>query len=168
MLARVNPPAATGSVKFMDGPTCIGTEPLNAGQATLTTSNLAPGSKTITAVYTGDGNHAGSTSPALIHTVEKRATTATISSTPNPSTSGQPVTFTAVVAATPSDGATPNGTVSFYAGDTALGTASLDTKGAANFSTPALSAGKYEVKAVYRGSDVFAESTSTPITHIVQ
>jgi hypothetical protein len=168
LLAKVNPPAATGSVKFMDGPTCIGTVTLNAGQATLTTSDLAPGSKTITAVYTGDGNHAGSNSPALIQTVEKRATAVTISSTPNPSTSGQPVTFTAVVAATPSGGATPTGTVSFYAGDTALGTASLDANGAATFSTPALTAGKYDVKAVYRGSGVFAESSSTPVTHVVQ
>src|SRR5262249_39941093 len=74
LLAKVNPPEAGGSVKFMHGPTCIGTAALNAGQATLTTWSLAPGSKTITAVYTGDGNHAGSTSPALIQTVEKRAT----------------------------------------------------------------------------------------------
>jgi hypothetical protein len=168
LLAKVNPSAATGSVKFMDGPASIGTATLNAGQASLTTSNLAPGSKTITAVYTGDGNHGGSTSPALTQTVEKRATTATISSTPNPSTSGQPVTFTAVVATTPSDGATPAGTVTFYAGDTALGTAALDNKGAATYSTPALTAGKYDVKVIYRGSSVFAESSSTPITHVVQ
>jgi hypothetical protein len=168
LLAKVNPPAATGTVRFMDGPTCLGTAALNAGQATLTTSNLAPASKAITAVYSGDGNHAGSASPALMQTVEKRATTATISSTPNPSASGQPVMFTAVVAVTPSDGATPTGMVSFFADDTALGTASLDAKGAATFSTSALIAGKYNVKAVYSGSGVFAESSSTPITHVVQ
>src|SRR5215471_17540898 len=100
LLAKVNPSAATGTVKFMDGPTCIGTATLNTGQATLTASNLPPGSKAIAAVYSGDTNHAGSTSPALTQTVEKRATTNTISSTPSPSTAGQPVTFTAVVAAT--------------------------------------------------------------------
>jgi hypothetical protein len=168
LLAKVNPSAATGSVKFMDGPASIGTATLNAGQASLTTSNLAPGSKTIRAVYTGDGNHGGSTSPALTQTVEKRATSATISSTPNPSTFEQPVTFTAVVATTPSDGATPTGTVTFYAGDTVLGTASLDNKGAATLSEPALTTGKYDVKAVYRGFGVFAESSSAPLTHLVQ
>jgi hypothetical protein len=58
--------------------------------------------------------------------------------------------------------------VSFYAGDTALGTAALDSKGIATLSVPALTAGKYDVKAVYRGSGVFAESSSTPITHVVE
>jgi len=103
-----------------------------------------------------------------VQTVEKRATTATISSTPNPSTSGQLITFTAVVAATPADGATPGGVVSFFADDTALGTASLDASGAAILSTWTLMPGKYNVKAVYSGTGVFAGSTSTPITHIVE
>jgi hypothetical protein len=141
---------------------------LSAGQATFTTSSLAAGSQAIKAVYSGDANHAGSASPALIHTVEKQGNTTTTSSTPNPSATGQTVTFTAVVAVTPSDGATPTGMVSFYAGDTLLGTASLDAKGTATFSTPALTAGKYNVKAIYSGSAAFAESTSTPITHVVQ
>jgi hypothetical protein len=63
---------------------------------------------------------------------------------------------------------TPAGTVSFVAGDTTLGSAALDDKGAATFSTSALAAGKYDVKAVYGGSGVFAESTSAPITVVVQ
>jgi hypothetical protein len=58
--------------------------------------------------------------------------------------------------------------MSFYSDDTVLGTASLDAKGTATFSTSAPIAGKHNVKAVYTGSDVFAESTSTPLTHVVE
>jgi hypothetical protein len=169
LLAKVKPIADGGTVSFMDGPVCLGTAPLRGGQATLSTSSLIAGTQEITAVYSGDATHAGSTSSVLIHAVEKRATTATISSSPNPSTAGQPVTFTAVVAVSPSNGAvTAAGTVSFVAGDTALGSASLDEKGTATFTTSALPAGKYDVKAVYSGSEAFAESTSLPIALVVR
>jgi hypothetical protein len=169
LLAKVKPPADGGTINFMDGPICLGTVTLRGGRATLTTSSLTPGSQEITAVYSGDATHAGSTSPVLVQTVEKRVTTATISSSPNPSTAGQPVTFTAVVAVTSSNGwMTPAGMVSFLVGDTALGSAFLDDKCAATFSTWALPAGKYDVKAVYSGSGVLTESTSAPITLVVQ
>jgi hypothetical protein len=116
-----------------------------------------------------DATHAGSTSPVLAHTVEKRVTTATISASPNPSTAGESVTFTAAVAVTSSSGTIAlAGTVSFVAGETALGRATLDDKGTATFSTSALSAGKYDVKAVYTGSEAFAESTSATISLVVQ
>jgi hypothetical protein len=63
---------------------------------------------------------------------------------------------------------TPAGTVRFLVGDTALGSASLDEKGTGIFRTSALPAGTYEVKAVYGGSAIFAESTSAVITLVVQ
>jgi Bacterial Ig-like domain (group 3) len=58
--------------------------------------------------------------------------------------------------------------LSFYAGDTALGTDALDAKGMATLSTSALTNGEYNVKAVYSGSAAFAESASAPIEHVVQ
>jgi hypothetical protein len=52
----------TGTVTFKDGATTLGTGAVNAsGQATLTTSSLAAGSHTITAIYGGDGNFNPST-----------------------------------------------------------------------------------------------------------
>ena len=42
--ATVAPPA-TGSVEFFDGATSLGTSPLLAGSAALTTSTLATGSR---------------------------------------------------------------------------------------------------------------------------
>ena len=61
--ATVTGGTPTGSVTFYDGPTALGTSPLNGTfQATLTRSNLTAGTHTITAQYSGDPSHATSTS----------------------------------------------------------------------------------------------------------
>ena len=59
----------TGTVTITDGSTTIGTGTLSSGQATFTTSALAIGGHTITSIYGGDTNFAGSTSSALTQTV---------------------------------------------------------------------------------------------------
>jgi hypothetical protein len=43
--------------------------PLSSGMASLTTSTLGGGKHSITAVYSGDGNFAGSTSTVFSQTV---------------------------------------------------------------------------------------------------
>jgi hypothetical protein len=53
---------ATGTVTFKDGETILGSATLSNGTATYTTSTLSAGSHSITAVYDGDANFAGSTS----------------------------------------------------------------------------------------------------------
>ena len=63
-----NPPAAT--VAFLDASTTLGTVALNpSGVATFATSGLSLGQHSITAVYGGDSNNPGSSSPALIQTI---------------------------------------------------------------------------------------------------
>jgi hypothetical protein len=63
-------PAPTGSVTFMNGMTTLGTGTLNgAGVATYSTSALAAGSVSVTAVYGGDTSNASSTSSAVAVTV---------------------------------------------------------------------------------------------------
>ncbi|MGO9640099.1 MAG: Ig-like domain repeat protein, partial [Candidatus Acidiferrales bacterium] len=60
----------TGTVTFMDGSTVLGSATADrSGTATLSVSTLAPGSHSITAVYSGDAICAGSTSPAVSETV---------------------------------------------------------------------------------------------------
>jgi hypothetical protein len=59
----------TGTVTFKDGTTKLGTGKLAGGKATFTTSTLAHGSHSITAVYGGSANYNGSTSAALIQMV---------------------------------------------------------------------------------------------------
>ena len=45
----------TGTVKFLDGTTALGSASLTNGQAVFTTSSLSGGSHSITAAYSGDG-----------------------------------------------------------------------------------------------------------------
>jgi hypothetical protein len=56
-------------VQFKDGSTVLGTVTLASGSAAFSTSTLAVGSHSITAVYSGDANDNGSTSTALNETV---------------------------------------------------------------------------------------------------
>src|SRR3989441_1693970 len=68
----------TGAVTFMDGTTTLGSALLNvSGQATLTTSVLAAGTHSITAVYGADSTFNGSTSPALSQVVNPAVLTVT-------------------------------------------------------------------------------------------
>lgn len=59
----------TGAVTFNDGGTAIGTAELTAGVATFSTTSLAAGAHSITAVYVGNASFTTSTSPVLMQTV---------------------------------------------------------------------------------------------------
>jgi hypothetical protein len=65
----VQVPALSGSVTFKDGTITLGSGTISSGSATLMTSLLAVGSHSITAVYGGDSNYSGSTSPILTQVV---------------------------------------------------------------------------------------------------
>ncbi len=153
----------TGTVIFKNGSATLGSRTLSGGKATLATSALTGGSHSITAVYAGGGNFAGSTSSPLTQTVNKAATTTVLSSSLDPSTYGQTVTFTATVS---SSTATPTGTVTFKNGATTLGSASL-SGGKAKFSTSKLLAGSHSITAVYAGNINFNASTSPAVTQTV-
>ena len=88
-------------------------------------------------------------------TVSQAATTVTLTSSANPSSFGQVVTFTATVS--PEFAGTPTGTVEFYDGLTLLGTGAL-SGGVATFSTSALSVGSHALNVVYGGDDDFQAS----------
>ncbi|MGC2422757.1 MAG: FG-GAP-like repeat-containing protein [Nitrospirota bacterium] len=158
--ATVSPSSATGTVNFMDGSTAFGGSTLSGGTATYSTSALSVGAHTITAVYGGDTNYAGSTSSGITQTVNKITTTTTESSGQNPSAYGQSVTFTATVS--PSTA----GTVTFMDGATTLGTGTLYS-GTATFTTVALSVGSHTITAVYGGDTNDTGSTSSGITQTV-
>ncbi|HXN22870.1 MAG TPA: Ig-like domain-containing protein, partial [Candidatus Dormibacteraeota bacterium] len=93
------------------------------------------------------------------------ATATTLSSSPNPSASGQAVTFTAMV--TSGAGTPPNGeSVAFMKGARVLGTGTL-VGGSASFTTSALPVGTNAIKAVYGGDTNFAASTSKAVKQVV-
>jgi hypothetical protein len=93
------------------------------------------------------------------------ATTTTFASSPNPSSYGQKVTFTAAVisvAGPPPDGET----VTFKKGTTILGTGTL-SDGTAKFATSTLGVGSPTFTAVYGGDLNFGGSTSKPVKQVV-
>jgi uncharacterized repeat protein (TIGR03803 family) len=89
-------------------------------------------------------------------------TATTLSSSPNPSTYGQAVTFAAVVTPAPPDGEA----VTFMSGKTTLGTGTL-SGGSAKFTTSELKVGTTSVTAVYAGDSNFASSTSKAVKQVV-
>jgi len=61
--------APTGMVTFKDGTTVLGTGTIASGAATYSTTGLALGTHTITAVYGGDATYPGSTSGSVTVTI---------------------------------------------------------------------------------------------------
>jgi Bacterial Ig-like domain (group 3)/FG-GAP-like repeat/Cep192 domain 4/FG-GAP repeat len=90
----------------------------------------------------------------------------TTTSSLNPSSAGQAVTFTASVAASIGGSPAPTGSVTFMDGGTALGSASLSS-GQANFTTSSLSAGTHTITAAYSGDSNFNPNTGAPLSQVV-
>ena len=149
---------ATGAVSFQDGATSLGTANLFNGQASITVSTLGVGPHSLTAAYGGDGNFNASTS-AVAQTVNKASTATSLSSSANPATLNQAVTFTATVGAAGAGAGTPAGTVRFNDGTTALATVPLSSNGTAAFSTSTLRVKSHGITAVYSGDDNFSGSS---------
>jgi streptogramin lyase len=140
----------------------IGRATLNAGGvATLTRSNLNADPfgipYPIIAVYSGDASNLGTASAVLSQHVLQTKTAASITSSTNPSTQGQAVTFTAKIT---SPTVVVTGPVTFSVGSSILGTAQL-AGGIAKFTTSALPVGSSTVKVTYSGDSNVAKSSSS-------
>jgi hypothetical protein len=120
-------------------------------------SNLPVGSNSLTAVYSGDGADAGSTSAAIVQAVAKANSTTALAGPTSPLNVGQSATFSATI--TPS---TATGTVQFLDGALAIGTVAVNG-GTALFSTTALAAGSHSITAAYSGDGALNPSTSTAV-----
>ena len=155
------------TITFKNGSSVLGTAPLSAGSASLTTS-LAAGIYTITARYPGDAIFFASNSPGLrqvVNSTTKSATTTALLSSLNPSIYGQTVTFTATV--TPSGPVTPSGKVTFTWNGYTLGSAILNSSGVATFTKSNLNADTYPLQAVYAGDGSNLGSTSSVVSQVV-
>jgi uncharacterized repeat protein (TIGR03803 family) len=154
-----------GTVKLVSDGESIGVTTLDAsGVATLTKSNLDAGSYPLTAVYLGNATNAGSTSAIVTQVVEQATSGAALSSSPNPSVQGQLVTFTAKV--TSPTTAPVMGSVTFTAGETAIGTVAL-SGGRAVFTTSTLPVGSTTITGSYLGDSNIAVSSAS-VTQTVQ
>ena len=153
--ATVAPSGATGTVQFYaDGSTLGGLVNLSGGEATASTAALLAGTHTITATYSGDANHNGSSGLLTPdQAVGQGATTTSLASSANPSVVGASVTFTATVA--PPDA---TGTVQFYADGATLGGPVNLSSGEATASTASLTVGTHVITATYSGDANYTAS----------
>ena len=92
-------------------------------------------------------------------------TSTTLTTSPNPSHEGQPVTMTATVQT--QNGLAPTGNVLFYSDGAQIG-AGILSGGVAVLSYSGLALGTHNVVAVYQGGGGFAGSTSNTVQQVVQ
>ena len=155
----------------------IGTANLVGGIATFNVDTLPVGRNgayiipdRIFAVYTptAGGNFNGSNS-TLDQTVNTANTITSLTSSINPSSSGQAVTFTATVTvAPPGAGQVAGGTVTFFDGATQIGTGTVNASGIATFTTSTLAMGSHNITAYFQGTDDYGTSTSPILVQMVR
>jgi Bacterial Ig-like domain (group 3)/FG-GAP-like repeat/FG-GAP repeat len=135
---------------------------LSAQTETATANDLVvygSGAHNVLASYPGDADRAASQSEnVLLTAIPQIVTATTLTASPNPAFTGQPVTLMATVV--PAPFGTPKGTVSFFNGNTLVGTGTVDVSGVASFTTSSLPAGSLSLTAVYSGNYGSAGSTS--------
>jgi len=158
--------SVSGTIKFLDGATTLGTATLSGGTASASFT-LAAGSHSITASYAGNASFSSSVSTAVTQSVSPANTTTTLTTSGATSVSGQTVTFTATIAPVAPGAGIASGTVTFMDGATVLGTGTVNASGKATFATALLSVGSHSVTAVYAGSANFGSSTSAAVAQTV-
>lgn len=151
----------TGTVQFMDGGSTLGSAvalspaTLSTSAASLDVSSLAVGIHSITAVYSGDANNAGSTSGALTQTVAQASSSTTLNASAASLTPGQTLTLAATVS-----GYAPTGSVQFKCDGDDLGVSVTLVDGSASYATNTLIVGSHSITAVYSGDPNNVGSTS--------
>ena len=150
------PSGPTGTITISSGGVTLGSGAITAsnGTVTVTTTTLPVGSDSITATYNGDANY-NSAVGTVAQTVAKANPTSSLTSSPNPSLTGSPVTFTDTLL--PGDA---TGTVTFTSGSTTLGTSAV-TGGVATLTNSMLPLGSDLVTATYNGDGNYNSSVAT-------
>ena len=126
-------------------------------------NSLTAGTHVIDADFEGNPDYTRSSGRVAVE-VDKWPTTTTVTSSPNPSTSGQDVTFTVTASGGIED--PQPGTVKISNGSIPLGTATL-TGGVATFTAKKLAAGANPITAEFLGDSQSAKSTSTVLDQVV-
>jgi hypothetical protein len=142
-------PIPDGTVITFHALSELGTGITTKGVASLTTSFTKARFYSISATFAGDPFHGKKTGYLTGgEIVTLYPSTTTVVSSPNPSSSGQPVTLTATVSSAAPGG--PTGRVSFTNGTTWLGAATL-SGGTAVVTTKKLPIGTLTITAKYEG-----------------
>ena len=84
LTGTVTPQAATGIVTFYDGTTVLGTKALHAGRAVFATSFLESGTRSLRALYSGDGSYTAATSSPVKQVVTVNPSTSLVAAAGSP------------------------------------------------------------------------------------
>ena len=125
---------------------------------------LPAGSQTLSVTFTPtDTIDYTAATDSVTLTVNPATPAIALTSSMNPASVGQSVTFTATLN---SPAGAPTGTVTFYDGATQLGSGTL-ASGVATYATSALALGAHSITALYSGDSNFAPVTSTAVGQTV-
>jgi Bacterial Ig-like domain (group 3) len=153
-------------VVFYDGSTPLGSGSISGNQAFFADSSLPIGPHSLTAHYGGFTRGWSATVSAPVNiTVLGSLSTITVSSSLNPSTNGDSVTFTANLTSAPALSAT--GTISFLDGSTVLATPAVASD-TATFTTSSLAVGHHSITAYYGGDSTHGTATSSVLDQNVR
>lgn len=155
-------PVPTGSIRFLEGTTLLGTGVLDAnGNASITASAFAAGTHVITAQYAGDVATDAATSAALTEIVNLRATQTLLTSTAASVATNGVQSLVAVVKGT--GPVSPTGVVTFYSGGKSIGSGRLDATGVATLNVQNTVVDGASLTAGYSGDANYAASNSSQV-----
>jgi sugar lactone lactonase YvrE len=159
---------ATGTVAIYDGTTLLTTVTLQGngdGYYYIPNGTLQVGSNSLTAVYSGNGEYATATSPAVIVTVAPAPTSLTsYCYSSNGGTPGGNIVCGANISS--ATAAQPTGNVVF----TVNGTPTTEplVNQSANFTLTNVGKGTYTIVVSYAAQGNYAASTATPVTVVIK
>ncbi len=157
----------TGPITFEEDLKPIGTVSLDpTGAALLQPSVPAPGLHAFIATYPGQGPYSSAVSVKFYVLFPKATPTIHLTSTPNPSRVGTPVTFSISVSSP--DGTIPGPiTVTDTSTSTVLATLTPDSSGNASFTTNTLALGTHNIQASFAGNSTDAPASATLVQTVV-
>jgi hypothetical protein len=162
--ATITPADATGTVAFMQNGAVIAScaaQPITAGEATCAYTFGAVGSFAMSATYSGDLGHIGSTSPALTQVVDLIPTATTLSAMGNPVSACCPFIINVIV--TPAAAPFTYGSYSLTLNGHPY-TGFFNGEGGPGQLFNSFIPGVYTFVAHYNGAGNYAPSDSAPLT----
>jgi phospholipase C len=159
-------PAPTGTITFnLDNGAFVGSDSISNNAATFNSSELAPGQHTIVASYSGDSNWAAVTSSPFTETIGQGTPTITLSSSVNPSTTGQAIGVTATLS--DPTGTPVTGSITFNIDNGAFVGSDTVRNNAVTFNSSELSSGIHLITATYGGDSNWKPVTSAQFKQII-
>jgi sugar lactone lactonase YvrE len=161
--------AVTNSQVDSAGTTCVSGTALEPLDTCIASLKFAP--TTIGQLVTGsaDVNSDAANSPGVINVsgqvLDVDPATVALTSNPNPSITGAPVTFSVTVS---SDGSTPTGQITLLDGTTVLATTQLGASGAAQFVYTFTTSGNHSMTVAYAGDTSNSSAVSPALVQAVK